>query len=275
MNISGVSHSLRIGGLLTAVAIGAAACGSSSGATKADSNTVPTPSTSSTPGAGDPSATPTPSLPVGCHGGVAHDVDSTLAILTDPAICPGSVNAYWKSQLGDKWTEPVFIPYRDGEVPQDACGTAGSNPDSFADNAFYCPKDDTIAYSRDLLNSLYKSGGPYLPVVILEHELGHRAAQLGGYVGVISRSEENQADCSAGVTTAYARTAHRLPFSDVIGAARVLYKFGDKRNFGNEIALSTNAHGTPAQRVIAFGRGYFQNLDACKSLGQAPTGSVA
>ncbi len=267
MKISGVSHFLRVGGLLTALALGATACGSSSASKKAGS--TPAPSTSSN---ADTSAQ---RLPAGCHGGVAHDVDSTLAILTDPANCPGSVNAYWKTQLGDKWTPPVFIPYRDGEAPQDACGAATSDPQQFADNAFYCPRDDTVAYSRDLLNSLYKSGGPFLPVVVLMHELGHRADRIAGVTGPISRSEENQADCSSGVTTAFARTAHRLPLSDVLGAARLLFKIGDTRNFGSELAASPNAHGTPTQRVVAFGRGYFQNIKACRSLGQSSTGSVA
>ena len=58
-------------------------------------------------------------------------------------------------------------------------------------------------------NSLYATGGPYLPVVVLEHELGHRANEIDDTIGPISRSEENQADCDAGVTTAYARTAQQ------------------------------------------------------------------
>ncbi len=267
MNTSGILSGLRVGGLATAIAIGAAACGSAKATTSAQTTPSPTMSASPTP-------SPTP-LPPGCHGGVATDIDSTLAILTDPSNCPGSVNAYWKSQLGPAWTDPVFVPYVDGEVPDDACGAQSSDPEDFADNAFFCPADDTIAYSRTLLNKLYEEGGPYLPVVVLMHELGHRAAQLSDDVGVISRSEENQADCAAGVTTKFARAAGRLPLSDVIESAKLLYKLGDTRNFGDEIAKSPDAHGTPAQRVIAFGRGYFQDIDTCHKLGTAPTGSVA
>jgi hypothetical protein len=201
-------------------------------------------------------------------------VDSTLAILEDKAICAGSVNAYWKSQLGDTWTEPTFIPYRDGEIPDNECGRADGNADDFADNAFFCPADGTVAYSRDLLNSLYAKGGPYLPVVVLMHELGHRADHLANDVGPISRSEENQADCDAGVTTAFARTAHRLPFTDVIKGATLLYQLGDTRNFGSELATSPDAHGTPVQRVVAFSRGYFQKIGACHMIGQSETGST-
>lgn len=42
---------------------------------------------------------------------------------------------------------------------------------------------------------------PYLRVVVLEHELGHRADAIAGVVGVVSRAKENQADCDAGATT--------------------------------------------------------------------------
>jgi predicted metalloprotease len=271
MKTSGRWQALRIGGLITAIAIGAAACGSTASTSAGPQNGPTGQASPSTP---TPTPTPTQSLPPGCHGGVAHDVASTLAILTDPSNCPGSVNAYWKSQLGSQWTDPVFIPYRDGEIPANKCGKASDDPEDFADNAFYCPADDTIAYSQDLLDSLYQEGGPYLPVVVLEHELGHRANRIADDVGVISRSEENQADCDAGVTTAYARTAHRLPFTDVIEAAKLLYKLGDTRNFGSEVADSPDAHGTPSQRVIAFGRGYFQKIGVCRVLGESETGSV-
>ncbi len=267
MKISGVSSAMRVGGLIAAVAIGAAACGSSKSTTS--SQPSPTPSASST-------ATPTPSLPPGCHGGIAGDVASTVTILTDPAECPGSVNAYWKQQLGELWTEPTFIPYDDGDIPANECGErAGATAADFEQNAFYCPADGTIAYSRQLLNTLYAMGGPYPPVVVLVHEVGQRANDIAGTVGVISRSEENEADCDAGVTTAFARTAGRLPLRDVIAAAKQLYEFGDTRNFGDEIADSPNAHGTPAQRAIAFGRGYLQKISACRTLGESPDGSVS
>ena len=108
-------------------------------------------------------------MPAGCHTGVAHDVASTVAILTDAADCPGSVNQFWTQQLGSRWTMPKFVPYRDGQAPRDACGAADSNPDDFADNAFYCAADDTVAYSTDLLNGLFQKGGPFLPVVVLMH----------------------------------------------------------------------------------------------------------
>ena len=275
MKNSGVTAALRLSAAVAAIAFTAAACGGSSNtaSTRTDPAPTPTSTTTSSP-TSLPTSKPAPSLPPGCSG-MAVDLKTTVAVLTDGAQCPGSVNSYWTEQLGAKWTEPTFIAYRDGEIPETECAEGSSDPDDFADNAFYCPLDDTISYSEDLLDELYEQGGPYLPVVVLEHELGHRASKIAGTVGVISRSEENQADCLAGVTTAYARTAQRLPLSDVVSAAKLLYRLGDTRNFGTQNADSPDAHGNPAQRVVAFGRGYFQDIDTCHALGESKTGAVS
>ncbi len=264
MSNSGGWLLLRIGGLAAAATLAVSACGSSAvGSVSGTASGSPPASSTSSP------------VPAGCHSGVAHDLPSTLAILTDPSNCPGSVNAFWTVQLGAQWTTPTFVAYHDGQVPQDACGTADANASDFSDNAFYCPTDDTVAYSRELLDGLYQKGGPFLPVVVLMHELGHRADHILGVTGPISRSEENQADCSAGVETAFARTAHRLPFTDVLGAAKLLFQFGDTRHFGSELASSPDAHGTPAQRLIAYSRGYLQDkISVCRTIGQSATGSV-
>lgn len=279
MKSSGIGNSLRIGAVLAVITLGSSACGSGSSKAAPVNGPATSPTTSSATSS-SPSATPSPTpsptpLPAGCHGGIATDLQSTIQILTDPANCPGSVNAYWHTQVGELWTQPVFVAYHDGQLPTSKCAQGSTNPDDFSDNAFYCPEDDTVSYSVELLQSLYASGGPYLPVVVLEHELGHRADHIANTIGPISRSEENQADCDAGVTTAYARTAHRLPLTDVLSAAKELYKLGDTRNFGTELAQSPDAHGTPSQRVIAFGRGYFQKLGECRKIGQSPNGSVA
>jgi predicted metalloprotease len=202
------------------------------------------------------------------------DLASATAILTDPPGCPGAVNTFWRQQLGAAWTPIKLVPYRDGQRPRDACGGEVADPTQFAENAFYCPQDDTIAYSEDLLGQLAQVGGPYLPVVVLEHEEGHRADRLGNHVGAISRSEENQADCDAGASTRFARNARRLPLTDVFNSASLLYQLGDRQAFGRERASDPGAHGTPHQRLVAFTRGYLQGLPACIRLGRSRTGFV-
>ncbi|HSP37118.1 MAG TPA: neutral zinc metallopeptidase [Frankiaceae bacterium] len=219
-----------------------------------------------------PGADSTPqSVPPGCAGGQARDLDNALRIIKDGPECPGSTNQFWQKQLGDKWTTPTIISYDDGTLPDSKCADGG-NPDDFSDNAFYCPLDDKVAYSNQLMERLFQKGGPYLPVVVLQHELGHRADHIADIVGVVSRSEENQADCDAGANTKFSLNAGRLPFTDALKSAQLLFELGDVSNFGAETANDPGAHGSPPQRLTAYGRGYFQGLGICDNLGRNPTG---
>jgi predicted metalloprotease len=229
-------------------------------------------STPSSRAPASPAAHSTPQgVPPGCGSGQAHDLESALRIIKDGPECPGSTNQFWQQQLGDRWTPPEFVSYDDGSLPDSKCAEGGS-PNDFSDNAFYCPLDDKVAFSNQLMDRLFTQGGPYLPVVVLEHELGHRANRIAHMVGVVSRSEENQADCEAGANTKFSVAAGRLPVTDALKSAKLLFELGDVSNFGDETANNPGAHGTPPQRLTAYGRGYFQGLAICDSLGRSPTG---
>jgi predicted metalloprotease len=209
-------------------------------------------------------------------GGPAGDLNSALRIMTDPMGCPGAVNTLWRRELGNAWTPVRFVPYRDGEVPNDACGARSPNADDFADNALYCRLDDTVAYSVDFMAELYQQGGPTYPMFVLMHEIGHRANRVADAVGVVSRAEENQADCVAGHEAKFAHDAGRLPLRDVFGGALLFYNLGDTRGHGwfDREAAAADAHGTPRQRAQAFSFGYLRSLEVCRRLGRSPTGSV-
>jgi uncharacterized protein len=217
------------------------------------------------------------SAAAGRCGGSARDLDSALRIMTDPIGCPGAINTLWRQKLGNAWTPARFVPYRDGEVPKDACGAQSANADDFADNALYCRLDDTVAYSVDFMAALFRQGGPTYPMFVLMHEIGHRANRVADAVGVVSRAEENQADCVAGYEAKFAHDADRLPLRDVLGGALLFYGLGDTRDrgwFDREAATAPGAHGTPRQRAQAFGFGYLRSLDVCRRLGRSATGSV-
>lgn len=239
------------------------ACGSASlpGGAAPDAGPSASPSVDSTPR----------TEPVDCGTGQARDLESAMRIITDGDDCAGSTNRFWRQELGDRWTTPKIFSYDDGDIPETTCAEDATAED-FADNAFYCPLDDVIAYSNQLMERLFQQGGPYLPVVVLQHELGHRANNLADNEGVVSRSEENQADCQAGASTRFALRADRLPATDVLKSMRLLFELGDVSNFGDEMADEPGAHGTPPQRVIAYSRGFGFGVDNCARLGQDPTG---
>jgi len=206
-------------------------------------------------------------------GGPATTEDGALKVITGPIGCPGGVNTFWSQQLGAVWTVPRFISYRDGEIPNDACGADDKNADDFKGNAFYCADDDTVAYSQNFLAQLEKEGGPSFPMFVLMHELGHRVSKLTNRQGVVSRSEENQADCLAGTEAKFAHDAGRLPGIDFLKGSVLFFSLGDSW-FHKESPSDPDAHGKPEQRVTAFATGYRQNTAACFKLGQSTSGSV-
>ncbi|OHV29679.1 metalloprotease [Parafrankia colletiae] len=227
--------------------------------------------------AGDGAASADQQAPAGSCGGPVETVQDVEAIISEPAGCPGSVNTYWTGELGRQWTAPRYIAYRDGEIPPIACAAGESDPAAFASNALYCTADDTIAYSVDFMTELHDVGGPSYPMYVIMHELAHRASTLSGRVGVVSRAEENQADCLAGSQARLATDADRLDLGDAFSGALLFFNLGDTRDrgwFDRETATSDGAHGTPRQRAQAFAFGYLRDNDTCFRLGESPTGSV-
>jgi predicted metalloprotease len=169
-----------------------------------------------------------------------------------------------------------IVEYRNGQVPGVACAAANADPDQFADNALYCPADDTIAYSAEFMSDLAAMNSTY-PLFVLLHEIGHRADRIMGTVGVVSRAEENQADCVAGLQAKFADKAGRLDLLDAFSGALLFFNLGDKRGgwFNQEAAADSDAHGTPLQRAKAFGvGGYLRGFDYCRELGRSATGDV-
>ncbi len=255
--------SRRLLGCIVGLMLAVTACASNSTGTSASQDRS---------GSSSPTADSTPQVqPADCGTGEARDLESTLRIIKDGPECAGGTNRFWRERLGDKWTTPRIISYDDGELPDSKCAEDG-DPDDLADNAFYCPLDDVVAFSNQLMNRLIAQGGPYLPVVVLQHELGHRANHIGDLTGVVRRSEENQADCEAGAATKFARESDRLPRTDALKSALLLFQLGDVSNFGDETADEPGAHGTPPQRIVSYSRGYFQGLDVCDDLGRDPMG---
>jgi len=210
-------------------------------------------------------------------GGSADTPDGALKVITGPIGCPGGANTFWSQKLGKIWTEPRFIEYHDGEIPQNKCGTEDGDAADFESNAFYCTLDDTVAYSVEFLDQLYKQGGAPYPMFVLMHELGHRASTLADKTGVVSRSEENQADCLAGATSKFTHDADRLPLTDVPKGAVLFFSLGDSGGnwFASEANIDEGAHGNPTQRTAAFTTGYLRGTDKCFEIGQSADGGIS
>jgi predicted metalloprotease len=152
--------------------------------------------------------------------------------------------------------------------PATGIGCAGHPvaPRETADNAFYNPACDAIAYDRALLRTLTSQHGRALAPIVLAHEFGHA---VQGRVG-FSRSggsivDETQADCFAGAWTAWVIGGHarhvaiRLPqLDDVLrGYLGLSDPVGTDPGNGE-------AHGSFFDRVSAFSDGYDRGVTSCR-----------
>lgn len=138
---------------------------------------------------------------------------------------------------------------------------------------FYCPADDTIAFSQAIATSLwdgtyvgpdgqYALGevGDYATALLVTHEYAHSVqAELGyGSHNVSIPMLEQHADCWSGVFTAYAESQGMLDPGDVYEGVVGAFLVGDS-HFD-----SPTHHGTSEDRIIAYATGYNSGSpDAC------------
>ncbi len=156
-----------------------------------------------------------------------------------------------------------------------ACGHA-----SAAVGPFYCPADAhayiDLSFYRDL-RTRFGAPGNFAQAYVLAHEIGHHLQNLLK-VGP-SRSNEHsvrvelQADCYAGVWGKAAQGKNLLEVGDVDRALTAAAAIGDDRlqkQAGVEVKPETFTHGTSAQRVAWFRRGYDAGtLSACDTFSNA------
>lgn len=179
-----------------------------------------------------------------------------------------SVDSYWTNILiGAGYPEPWVYFYfpAPGEVYSTACAETDDT------SMFYCPPDDTIAFSQqtatDLWNGLYRANtdpetgvrsGDFSVAFFIAHEYAHNVqSELGIAPSTAAPvrkypvyKTELHADCWAGVWANSAYYQGALQAGDVEEAQQATILTGDYA-FTEE-----QHHGTPQQRVDAFTMGY-------------------
>ena len=132
---------------------------------------------------------------------MADDPDA----IADAAV--QDVSEYWRATYpqvyGDEFEEVAgFYPYGpDTEPPP--CGDPPPEYELIADNAFYCPSDDIIAWdAASFLPAINEDFGGFTVAIVIAHEFGHaiqaRAEAIDRTVDL-----ELQADCFAGAWTGH------------------------------------------------------------------------
>ena len=150
----------------------------------------------------------------------------------------------------------------------------GCGRSSAAIGPFYCPPDEhayiDLSFYREL-RQRFGAPGDFAQAYVLAHELGHHLQKL---MGIDARAEalgrghtrnalsvrtELQADCFAGVWGHAAHGRQLLDAGDLEEAITAASAIGDdrlQRQAGGEVNPETFTHGTSAERVRWFRRGF-------------------
>ena len=174
-------------------------------------------------------------------------------------------------RMNREYREPKLVLFSRGV--QSACGMAGS-----AVGPFYCPPDEKVYLDLDFFQALrdrFRAPGDFAQAYVIAHEVGHHVQTLLGISERVTTQRrqageregnalqvrvELQADCFAGVWAHHAdRSRQVLEQGDLEEALRAAAAIGDdqiQKQTRGVVVPESFTHGTSAQRVSWFKRGY-------------------
>ncbi|WP_286745248.1 KPN_02809 family neutral zinc metallopeptidase [Aquabacterium sp. UBA2148] len=180
----------------------------------------------------------------------------------------------WRGQFqaqGARYQEPRLTLFR-GSTPT-ACGQGEA-----AMGPFYCPADQRVYIDLDFYDTLKNrlgAPGDFAQAYVIAHEVGHHVQNLVGTSAKleearrrVSQAEYNalsvrlelQADCYAGIWAHDTEQSKGLMESgDLEEAMNAASQIGDdalQRGAGREVVPESFTHGSSAQRMRWFKRGF-------------------
>ncbi len=189
------------------------------------------------------------------------------------AVILAETEDVWRAEFrnrGAEYADPHLVLYR-GQVAS-ACGAAAA-----AMGPFYCPGDARVFLDLaffDELATRFGAPGEFARAYVIAHEVGHHVQNLLGISAKVRSAEEGsdatranalsvrlelQADCLAGVWANRSSSALKLSAGDIDAALRAASAVGDdrlQRAARGAVTPDSFTHGTSAQRMRWFGRGY-------------------
>jgi predicted metalloprotease len=179
------------------------------------------------------------------------------------------VQSFWSRTYEDLYGEPYepisggFKPYGpNSALPR--CGEAPLVYVEIAENAFYCPSSDLIAWDAvNLVPDLYEEFGGFTLGIVFAHEFGHAIQKRAGTLDQTIMSEL-QADCFAGAWTADVDAGNAEHFElTVTDLDRAIAGFLALRDTVGIDQSADAAHGTGFDRIGAFSEGFEQGPERC------------
>jgi predicted metalloprotease len=185
------------------------------------------------------------------------------------------LDGYYRTQFalaGMEYESPRTLYKRPFEALYTACGTV---PKEATMVAFYCPADQTIVMSDDVIEWAEKTDD-FVPAYILSHEWAHHAQHLAGSVPVYVPGEgdwnqvytienELRADCMAGAWMGNISDRGYLDSTDIPGVLVMASQIGGPGLYGR-----TTSHGTGLERLQAVFTGYEHGQIGCMSITPLP-----
>ena len=227
--------------------------------------------------------------PLAVNGDQGFDVEDDLGDQIDDPIAPGTgldgedapssdevvqaalidVDAFWDREYEDLYGDPYqtieggYWPYGpDSEQPP--CGDPAPDYGDIAENAFYCPGADLVAWDNvNLVPGMYEEFGGFTLGIVFAHEFGH-AIQTRATVEGDTIMTELQADCFAGAWTSDVAEGNSEFFKlELDDLDKAIAGFLDLRDTVGTAAEDPQAHGTGFDRIGAFTDGFESGLEQC------------
>lgn len=192
----------------------------------------------------------------------APAADDTLAQFTSVVLA--STEDVWSDifrQSNQDYPEPQLVLFS-GAV-QSACGFAQS-----AVGPFYCSRDNAVYIDLSFFSDLrdrFGAAGDFAEAYVIAHEVGHHVQNVTGALtqgggNEASVRQELQADCLAGVWGYYAREQQQLlepgDLEEALNAASAIGDDRLQKQTQGHVVPESFTHGSSAQRVAAFRRGF-------------------
>lgn len=170
-------------------------------------------------------------------------------------------------QANTAYEDPTLVLFSD--AVQSACGNASS-----ASGPFYCPGDHKLyidlSFFQDLSNR-FGASGDFAMAYVIAHEVGHHIQTLLGTSQKVSQMRQQlsegeynkysvmlelQADFLAGVWAHYVKGKGILEAGDIEEALTAANAIGDDRLTKGRVSPDNFTHGTSAQRMYWFKKGF-------------------
>lgn len=247
-------HKTRLIPLALAAVLATAGCTFQVGEPRTAPTVVPT--MKDDPQAPPQQAVPT-AMPTAPASPIAEFSDADVTQEINDAV--QVVNDYWARHWPDYFTGTYRAPEIKGSYNGDdpnRLTCSGEIAQAF--NAFYCIREDYLAWDFNLMKTGYAKGDAWIYLVVA-HEWGH-AIQNRLQMGLVSEAGELQADCLAGAVLTGAEADGTLNWEegDTTEIGQALSAFGDDLPW-----TDPSSHGDAIERVTAFGRGRANGVRGC------------